>query len=120
MTPLSDERLLIHIAYVARTRFRLNVWQWLPGHVGAHAPGSLHGQRFPGSNVGRAFDAYSYAIRMARFARWVRRAHGHRMTEVIYNGRFTKVSIKHGQTVSPSFWGAETWAEHRNHVHIGI
>jgi hypothetical protein len=117
---MTDEQLLKHIARVAHDRFHLTVWQWLPGHVGTHAPGSLHRQTYPGTNVGRAFDAYGSFLQMARFARWVRKAHRARMTEVIYNGRFTNVSIKRGHDVPASFWGATTWAEHNNHTHIGI
>jgi hypothetical protein len=117
---LTDEQLLKHLAYVARHRFGLTVWQWKPGAVGTHAPGSLHYLTFAGSNIGRAFDAYGRFLRMARFARWVRKAHGDRLTEGIYNGRFTKLSIKRGRYLNPVYWGAVTWAEHRNHVHIGI
>ena len=35
-------------------------------------------------------------------------------TELIHN---PNGSIKDGQVVPPSFWGAATWSEHTNHVH---
>lgn len=121
---LSDEQLLKHLAYVARVRFKLTVWQWKPGPCGTHARNSLHYLTFPGTDVGRAFDAYGVGaigrLRMARYARWLRKAHRARLTETIYNGCFTKVSIAHGTNVSPSYWGATTWREHNNHVHVGI
>jgi hypothetical protein len=40
-------------------------------------------------------------------------------TELIWNGPHP-VSIANGHRVDPSYWGAETWAAHKNHVHIGI
>jgi hypothetical protein len=125
LSRLSDKELLIHLAHVAEHRFGLTVWQWLPGPCHGHAPGSLHYQTFPASRVGRAFDACAPMTwrgrrRMARYARWVKRTHGSRLTEGIYNGAYTKLSIKRGHTYSPSIWGAQTWAAHRNHVHVGI
>ncbi len=116
----TDEELLRHLAYVARHKFSLTVWQWKPGHVGQHAPGSLHYLTFPHSSTGRAFDAYGTPHNMARYARWLRRWHRRRLTEAIFNGRYTRLSIKGGVTVAPWFWGATTWAEHNNHVHVGI
>lgn len=122
---LTDEQLLRHLAYQARHRFKLTVWQWLPGHVSGHAPGSLHYLTFPGSRTGRAFDAYAPMTwrgrwRMARYARWLRRRHRSRLTEGIYNGAHTKLSVGHGRNVGSYYWGAQTWAAHRNHVHCGI
>lgn len=94
----------------------LTVWQWKPGPVGSHAPNSLHNLTFA-DGVGCAFDAYGK--RMGAFALWCR-LHRSWFTEVIYNGRVVKVSIKHGRHVPHSYWGAETWVAHRNHVHCGI
>jgi hypothetical protein len=118
---MTGEELLVHVAHVAAHRFGLVVWQWLPGPCSGHAPDSLHYQRFRAApHRGRAFDAYRSSLRQARYARWLRRTHKHRLTECIYNGRFTKVSIHQGHDVPPSFWGSATWTAHRNHVHVGI
>lgn len=121
---MTDKELLVHLAKVARTKYKLTVWQWLPGHVGSHAPGSLHGLTFPGSHVGRAFDAYGSRWRMARFARHCKKVHGERLTEGIFNygrlGSRWNLSIKHGHHVSPAYWGPVTWTNHKNHVHVGI
>ena len=122
---LTDEQMLVHLAKVAQQRFKLTVWQWKPGPCAGHAPGSLHYQCFPHTNVGRAFDAYAPMnplglLRMARYARWLRKAHKARLTEGIFNGRFTRLSVKHGRDVAPSFWGTATWRAHTNHVHVGI
>ena len=121
MSQLEGERLLKAIAHTARTRYGLTVWQWLPGEVGTHAPGSLHGQVFPGTNVGRAFDAYGSWLRMFRFARWVRK-NAPQVTEGIFNTGLGNgsLSIKHGRRVSAFYWGSVVWAEHKNHVHIGV
>lgn len=117
---MTDEQLMKHIVRVARTKYRLHVWQWLPQHVGGHSAHSLHYQKFPGTNTGRAFDAYRTSLSQARYARWLRRHHKARLTEVIYNGLWTKVSIKNGRDVPHSTWGAATWQAHTNHVHVGI
>lgn len=109
------QRRLVLAARAAR-RVGLIVWQWRPGYVGGHSPHSLHNETFP-DGTGCAFDAYGK--RMGLFALWCRR-HRRWFTEVIYNGRVVKVSIKHGRHVPHSYWGAETWDAHRNHVHVAI
>ena len=117
---MTDEARLRHIAYVARIRFGLTVWQWKPGHVGQHAPGSLHYQTFR-DGTGRAFDIYGPRWREARFLRWLRRTGNDKhLTEGIFNGIVFKLSVKHGQRVPSSYWGAQTWAAHRNHIHIAV
>jgi hypothetical protein len=85
-----------------------------------HSPTSLHEQTFPGTKVGRAFDAYRSSIPQARYARHLRRHYVPLLTEAIYNGRWTKLSIKDGKHVDPSYWGADVWAAHRDHVHVAI
>lgn len=58
---------------------------------------------------------------MFRFARYV--AHNApQVTEGIYNSRIPghNLSIKRGAKVPAMFWGADTWAAHTNHVHIGV
>jgi hypothetical protein len=121
---LRGEQLLNALAHTARTKFGLTVWQWLPGHVGQHAPGSLHGQTFPGTNVGRAFDAYGPSESMFHFAQWVAH-HTPQVTEGIYQSNYGtnhSLSIKNGvrQGDPVGFWGDAVWAEHTNHVHIGV
>lgn len=120
MTMKQKEELLEHLAHIARKKYRLHVWQWLPGHVGSHAPGSLHGKTFPGSKTGRAFDAYGNFIQMARFARHCRRSHANQLLEGIHNSKFGSLSIKNGKKVPSSFWGLQTWLQHKGHVHVGV
>jgi hypothetical protein len=144
---LTGERLLTYLAARARRKpFHLHVWQW-KGHgpVGTHAPGSFHSQTFP-DGIGKAFDAYSAqfskgadgklakraglkpgsqivaTVRMGLYARACRRAHEPHITELIHNSPIPglSASVKNGASVSASFWGAETWAEHRNHVHVAV
>lgn len=118
--------LLRHLARVARgAPYRMHVWQWLPGNVGAHSAGSLHNRVFVETNIGRAFDAYSNgrigkSLTMAVYARHLRKHYRSQLTECIYNGRWTKVSIKSGQNVHPSYWGKATWDAHKSHVHVAI
>lgn len=106
------EDLLKVLAAVAREGFGLTVWQWLPGHVGTHAQHSLHNQSYP-DGVGKAFDAYGPM--MSGFAKWCDR-YAPQLDELIFN---PSASRKNGKYVAPSFWGAETWRAHTNHVHVG-
>lgn len=115
---MQGEELLKHLAKVAE-ECGLTVWQWLPGHVGAHAPGSLHLQTFPGTNVGRAFDAFGPYHKMVKY-RWYIRHHHPYLTEGIYNLWWFPLSIKYGKRVKSSFWGRTTWLDHKSHIHIGI
>lgn len=114
---MTSEQRLKHLAEVATQRYSLHVWQWLPGPVGQHAPGSLHYQTFP-DGVGKAWDCYGPLWRMLRFRRYLRKHHPY-LTEGIWNGPF-RLSVENGKVVPPSFWGAQTWAAHRNHLHLGI
>jgi hypothetical protein len=126
---LHSEALLKNLAKVADRYYALNVWQWLPGHVGNHAPGSLHEQAFP-DGVGKAFDAYTDMVpesrraRMGAFAHYCAHNYGDRLTELIYNGSHVKVGVKYGRVMwgdhaNREFWGSETWDAHANHVHVG-
>jgi hypothetical protein len=144
---LTGEPLLKYLAARAHKKpFHLHVWQW-KGHgpVGVHAPGSFHSQTYP-DGTGKAFDAFSAQwrvtasgtlakkagvrpwsvvkayVRMGLYARACRRAHGPHITELIHNSPIPglSASIKNGANVSSFFWGAETWSEHRNHVHVAV
>lgn len=79
-----------------------------------HAPNSLH-------NSGRAVDVtFPKPQGMDAFANMLVAQYGAQaFTELIWNGPHP-VSIKNGRQVPPSFWGASTWANHKDHVHIGI
>lgn len=103
---------LMHLALVAKNRFGLSVGEYPPfGPVHrVHADGSYHYR-------GRAFDASGDAGSMKAFALWVTENYGSQITELIHNPGF---SIKNGRRVEPSFWGADTWAAHSNHVHVAI
>ena len=123
MLTLQGERLIRALAHTARTRYGLTVAEWLGhDHVDpVHAPNSLHYQTFPNSKCGRAFDAQGSWLRRLRFARYV--AHNApQVTEGIFNSGIPghNLSIKNGSRVPASFWGAETWANHTSHVHIGV
>lgn len=144
---LTGEGLLKYLAGRAHKKpFHMHVWQW-KGHgpVGTHAPGSFHSQTFP-DGTGKAFDAYSAAfwvkadgklakkagvrplawakatVRMGLYARACRRAHEPHITELIHNSPIPglSASVKNGSSVPASFWGSETWNEHRNHVHVAV
>lgn len=118
---------IIRFANVART-YGLKVTEDRDGRVCAdcHSAGSLHKELCaPGRKTRRAFDASSSLtvvgkLRMARFARHMRANHKEELTEFIYNGRFTHVSIKNGRDVDPSFWGEKTWLAHNNHCHCAV
>jgi hypothetical protein len=61
---------------------------------------------------------------MFHFAQWVAH-HTPQITEGIYQstyGTSHSLSIKNGvrQPDPAAFWGDVVWAEHTNHVHIGV
>lgn len=91
--------------------------QW-PGLVvtstrsGTHASGSYH---YLGEAVDMASGNYGY---MNRAAQWIVNSGLYKsLTEGIHN---PGLSVKFGKSVAPSFWGATTWAEHANHIHMAI
>jgi hypothetical protein len=78
---------------------------------GQHAPGSYH-------YLGEAEDIAGPAGAMYRAAQWIKSSGMARsLAEGIHN---PNLSIKNGRSVSPGFWGATTWANHINHIHIAI
>jgi hypothetical protein len=78
---------------------------------GSHASNSYH-------YLGRACDVASgdYAL-MNRAAKWINDNMLSVLTEGIHN---PGLSIKNGARVDPSYWGAATWAEHQNHIHVAV
>jgi hypothetical protein len=118
---LQGEALLNHLAYLA-ARYGLTVWQWKgKGEVGQHSANSLHFQTYV-DGIGRAFDAYGPSMRMRSYAWHLRIVYGRRLSEGIHNCGVPggNLSVKNGENVPASFWGATTWDNHTNHVHVGI
>jgi len=74
-----------------------------PGDTGYHGKSQALDVGAPGDDPGR----------LAEVAAWVGSNYSN-STELIHN---PNGSIKYGKAVPPSFWGAETWAQHANHVH---
>lgn len=74
---------------------------------GGHATNSLHYR-------GAAIDLAGGNMNAA--AAFIGQQFGKTLAEGIHN---PNLSVKGGHTVSPAFWGAKTWAEHANHIHIG-
>ena len=66
-------------------------------------------------SVGEAVDLAGPPGLMSRAARWIRRNLAGNLLEGIHN---TGLSIKNGAVVPASFWGAQTWAGHADHIHL--
>lgn len=78
---------------------------------GTHAPGSYHYK-------GEAVDLGGSPGQMAAAVDYIMSSGLYReLAEGIHN---PGLSVKNGQVVPPSFWGAETWAGHANHVHLAF
>ena len=110
--------LLVRLCHAAEDHYGLRVREfdgpgaparWGPVHH-VHAQGSFHYQH-------RAADISGLEQNMQRFGAWVARNNTPRIKELIHN---PGSSIKNGQHVPASFWGAQTWRAHRNHVHLAI
>jgi len=74
-----------------------------PGDPGYHGRGQALDVGAPGNDAGQ----------LAQAADWIGKNFTN-STELIHN---PNGSIKFGKQVDPSFWGAETWAAHQDHVH---
>ncbi len=74
-----------------------------PGDPGYHGKGEALDVGAPGDNPAQ----------LAQVAAWIGSNYSN-STELIHN---PNGSIKFGKSVPPSFWGAETWSQHANHVH---
>lgn len=79
---------------------------------GGHAANSYH---YRGEAVDLASGDYGL---MNRAARWIARSSLARsLAEGIHN---PGLSIKNGRSISPGFWGATTWGNHANHIHLAV
>lgn len=78
---------------------------------GTHAPGSLH---YSGQAVDLASGDYGY---MDKAAGWIKSSGLYRaLAEGIHN---PNLSVNEGAEVPSSFY-SEVWADHRNHIHLGV
>lgn len=82
---------------------------------GHHAKNSLHysGQAI---DLAAAMTPAGIAL-MNTAAGWAGRNIGGGLAEGIHN---PNLSIQSGKNVDPSNWGAATWQEHLNHIHLGV
>lgn len=79
---------------------------------GSHASGSYH---YKGEAVDMASGSMDY---MRKAAQWVSSSGMYKsLAEGIHN---PNLSVKFGRQVAPSYWGASTWANHANHLHLAI
>jgi len=77
---------------------------------GKHAAGSYHYR-------GMAEDIAGPPATMNAAARWVAVNYGKSLAEGIHN---PGLSVKDGKTVPSSFWGAQTWRGHADHIHLAV
>jgi hypothetical protein len=75
---------------------------------GRHAKNSYHYR-------GMAVDIGGAPSLMFQAAQWIGQNIGTALLEGIHN---PNLSVKNGRTVAPDFWGAQTWAGHRDHIHL--
>lgn len=75
-----------------------------PGDTGYHGKGQAVDIGAPGNNQGMLDQVGAWAVQNMGG-----------INEIIHN---PNASVKNGQNVPASFWGAQTWAEHANHVHL--
>lgn len=68
---------------------------------------------------GRAIDFVGPLANLATWAKYLDENYRNRIAELIWAGPQPK-SVKNGASVPSSFWGAETWAGHKTHVHLAI
>jgi hypothetical protein len=78
---------------------------------GGHATHSFHYQ-------GRAVDlATSNYGEMDEIGRWIANNLTAKLAEGIHN---PTLSVRNRARASQTIWGAETWANHRNHIHLAV
>jgi len=78
---------------------------------GEHEPNSYH---YKGEAVDLANSSTSY---MDKAAGWISGNLTSALTEGIHN---PDLSVKYGKGVPSSYWGPETWAGHKNHIHLAV
>lgn len=66
---------------------------------------------------GRAVDLAGSEAEMNKAAKWISKYLTQVLTEGIHN---PGLSVKEHKHVESSFWGAETWAAHANHIHLAV
>lgn len=114
---IGNQRIsLVQLGHIAQNRFHLRVSEHPAfGGVtpGVHARNSWHYK-------GRAFDASGSIDNMRNFAAFVRAHYGAHVLELIHNSPKGGISMANGKDISSSYWGAATWANHRNHVHLAM
>lgn len=76
---------------------------------GGHAENSLHYE-------GRAADLAASSTYMLKAAAWIHQNLTPALTEGIHN---PNLSVKYGHDVPAGYWGASTWADHLDHIHLG-
>lgn len=76
-----------------------------PGDPGMHGKGQALDVGAPGNNAGQ----------LAEVAGWIGSNYSN-STQLIHN---PNGSIAGGKAVPPSYWGADVWAQHADHVHWG-
>jgi hypothetical protein len=75
---------------------------------GRHAKNSYHYR-------GMAVDLGGDPATMMSASTWI----GNRMTPALLEGIHNpNLSVKNGRPVGPDFWGARTWGQHLNHIHL--
>ena len=77
---------------------------------GTHVNGSYHYK-------GRAVDLGGSTAEMNKAAKWCEQFLTPVLVEGIHN---PGLSVKNHAPVPSSFWGAETWAAHANHIHLAV
>lgn len=67
---------------------------------------------------GMAFDIAGEPGYMNRMADWIKSSGIYKnLTEGIHN---PNLSVKNGEIVPNTFWGPAVWAQHANHIHLGV
>ena len=66
---------------------------------------------------GRAADLVGSPQEMNKAARWIEKYMWASLNEGIHN---PGLSVDTNHKVPPSFWGAATWADHTDHIHVAV
>lgn len=106
---------LIALGNLAKNRFKLSVGEHpaFGGVTGGHSANSWH-------NKGRAIDVSGDSQKMRLFAAYVRAHFGKHVIELIHQNPQGSFSMANGKDVAPSYWGTDTWNDHKDHVHLAM